>query len=228
MKNRIRTVAAMVMTAVFLLPVIAFAADTNVSISGGSSVKEGETTTVTVTYKGDSLGFVDGELRYDSDSLEYLSGGSSQGNNGVVQLKRWSDNASGVITFSLKFRGLREGAVDLDLKTYETQNLDGIGMSRPSANKSLKVMEGEQQTTVAQTTETQEITTADTETQTEGTESAGQENLATVESEWNTAEEPTEAEEEAQDNLSTYLPIVIAILLIVIVIAVVVIRKKKR
>lgn len=226
MKNRIRMTAVMVMTAVLLLPVIVLAADTSVSISGGGPVKEGETTTVTVTYKGDSLGFVDGELRYDSDSLEYLSGGSSQGNSGVVQLKRWSDNASGVITFSLKFRGIHEGTVDLDLKTYETQNLDGIGMSRPSANQSVKVMEGEQQTTAVQT-ETQETTTAVTETQTEETESAGQEDLATVESEWNTTEEPVEAEE-AKDTLPTYLPIVIAIVLIIIIIAVVVIRKKKR
>lgn len=228
MKNRIRMIAVMVMTAVLLLPVIVLAADTNVSISGGSQVKEGETTTVTVTYTGDSLGFVDGELRYDSDSLEYLSGGSSQGNTGLVQLKRWSDDASGVITFSLKFRGLREGTVNLNLKTYETQNLDGIGMSRPSANQSVEVMEGEQQTTVAQTTETQETTTAATETQAEGSEPAGQEGMATVESEWNTVEDPADAGEESQDTLTKYLPIVIGILLIVIIIAVVVIRRKKR
>lgn len=220
----------MVMAAVLLLPVIALAADTSVSISGGSPVKEGETTTVTVTYKGDSLGFVDGELRYDSDSLEYLSGGSSQGNNGVIQLKRWSDNASGVITFSLKFRGLHEDTVALNLKTYETQNLDGIGMSRPSANTSLKVMEGEPQTTTAKTTETQETTIAETETQVEETESTdtGSQNLATVESEWNsTAGEPAEAEV-TKDTLPTMLPILIAILVIVIIVVVVIVRRKKR
>ena len=67
--------------AAFAVPLLTprvFAAST-VSISGGDQVKGGETFTVTVTYSGAQIGSVNGSMTYDTNKLNYLSGGSSNG-----------------------------------------------------------------------------------------------------------------------------------------------------
>ncbi|MCQ4637308.1 hypothetical protein NE619_11290 [Anaerovorax odorimutans] len=150
--------AAAVLLAV-LVPWAAFAASSSVSVSGGSA-QVGKTVTVTVTYKGDSLGYVNGQMTYDNSKLEYLSGGSSQGDAGLVQLKSYADDASGKISFKVKFKAKNSGNVKLSLETLETQNLDGDqDMGSPSAGSTVKI-------TAAATTEaTKESTTQETTTE---------------------------------------------------------------
>ena len=48
-------------------------AASSVTISGGDSVKGGDTFTVAVTFGGGSVGRVDGQLTYDTDKLTYIS-----------------------------------------------------------------------------------------------------------------------------------------------------------
>ena len=47
------------------------AAGSSVVISGSKSVNQGESFTVTVTFKGDDIGRVDGQMTYDSSVLSY-------------------------------------------------------------------------------------------------------------------------------------------------------------
>ena len=79
--KRIRNILTAVILLVMMFPAAAFAAGANVSMTGGT-VKVGEIITVTVTYRGNALGYVNGMLSYDNSKLQYLSGGSSQGDDG--------------------------------------------------------------------------------------------------------------------------------------------------
>lgn len=149
-------IAAALLSLIF--PAAVFGASSSVSISGGSSVKMGDTVTVTVTYKGSSLGYVNGQLTYDNSRLEYLSGGSSQGDAGLVELKNYADNADGKLSFKVKFRAVGTGSVALNLETLETQNLDGDqSMGTPSASKTIKVTDAERTETT-----TEEVTSEET------------------------------------------------------------------
>ena len=87
MKRRIQIITAVLLLLTMLVPASVFGADSSVSITGGKSAKVGDTVTVTVTYRGDALGYVNGQLTYDNSKMEYLSGGSSQGDAGLVELK---------------------------------------------------------------------------------------------------------------------------------------------
>ena len=87
MKRRIQIITAVLLLLTMLVPASVFGADSSVSITGGKSAKVGDTVTVTVTYRGDALGYVNGQLTYDNSKREYLSGGSSQGDAGLVELK---------------------------------------------------------------------------------------------------------------------------------------------
>lgn len=143
MKTITRIVTAALLAAALLVPAAASAAMSSVSMSGAESVKAGEVITIAVTYRGESLGYVNGHLTYDVERLEYLSGGSSQGNTGLVQLKQYADNADGKLSFQVKFRAVKAGSVKLSLETLETQNLDGdAAMGTPSSGMTVQVAEG--------------------------------------------------------------------------------------
>ena len=92
----LRIVIISVVVLSMMIPVMApevFAAS-SVTISGGDSVKGGDTFTVAVTFGGGSVGRVDGQLTYDTDKLTYISGGSSSGNSGYIQLKKAGTDGS--------------------------------------------------------------------------------------------------------------------------------------
>lgn len=148
-----------------LVPSVAFAASSSVSVSGGSA-QVGKTVTVTVTYKGSSLGYVNGHLTYDNSKLEYVSGGSSQGDAGLVELKSYAGDASGKISFKVKFKAKASGDVKLSLETLETQNLDGDqSMGNPSAGSTVKITGAAATTEASKESSTSKETTAEETTQ---------------------------------------------------------------
>lgn len=171
MKKRIKLCIAAVFLLSAMIPATVFGASSSVSISGSGSADVGKTVTVTVTYKGSSLGYVNGQLSYDNSKLQYLSGGSSQGDAGLVELKAYADDASGKLAFRVKFKAVGSGSTGLDLETLETQNLDGDqDMGQPSASKTVTIKsapttETTEESTIEETTEetTQATTTAPTE-----------------------------------------------------------------
>lgn len=123
-----------------LIPVISpkvFAAS-SVTISTESSVKGGDTFTVAVTFGGGSVGRVDASLSYDTDKLTYISGGSSSGNTGYVQLAQAGTDGS--VTFNIKFQAVADGDTTLSVTTYEMYDLDESYMSeQPSAAKTISI-----------------------------------------------------------------------------------------
>lgn len=229
MKRRIKIFTVIAVLLVMAFPSAAAAADVTVSLSGNSTVKKGEIVTVTVTYKGSALGFVNGAMTYDTENLEYLSGGSSSGDSGTVQLKSWSDDASGKIAFAVKFRGAGAGKANLNVETFETQNLDGIELSTPSAGKTVSVKES--------AAPSKAETTAATEAKPETEPSSSQQAKASVPQTFSeqediaaTADSLAADAEKKDDSNGTTLILVGAAAVIVILIAVtaIAIRKKKK
>ncbi len=124
-----------------------WAAEGSASISTDSQVTKGDTFTVKVTYSGDYIGRVRGMMKYDTSVLKYISGGSSQGNGGAVELK--GSGEGGDINFSIKFKAVGKGSSKLSLKTSDMYDLDEMDMGNPAASASVKVIpaaSGETQT----------------------------------------------------------------------------------
>ncbi len=181
-KMRLCMVAVLLLSA--LLPAAAFGASSSVSMSVDGSADLGQTVTVTVTYKGNALGYANGQLTYDNSKLQYLSGGSSQGDAGLVELKAYASDAAGKLPFRVKFKAVGSGNAGLKLETLETQNLDGDqDMGRPSASKTVKIartsttepVEPTRKSTSDETTvETTQAATAAAPTEGETTQTDGQ------------------------------------------------------
>ena len=136
----LRKLIVLVAVLALLIPVISpkvFAAS-SVTISTESSVKGGDTFTVAVTFGGGSVGRVDASLSYDTEKLTYISGGSSSGNTGYIQLAQAGTDGS--VTFNIKFQAVTDGDTTLSVTTYEMYDLDESYMSeQPSATKTISI-----------------------------------------------------------------------------------------
>lgn len=136
----LRKLIVLVAVLALLIPVLSpevFAAS-SVTISTESSVKGGDTFTVAVTFGGGSVGRVDASLSYDTEKLTYISGGSSSGNTGYIQLAQAGTDGS--VTFNIKFQAVTDGDTTLSVTTYEMYDLDESYMSeQPSATKTISI-----------------------------------------------------------------------------------------
>ena len=125
------------------------AAGSSVVISGSKSVNQGESFTVTVTFKGDDIGRVDGQMTYDSSVLSYVSGGSSKGDNGYIEL---ADAGTGEeLTFNLKFKASGEGTTSLKVTTQGVYNLEEEYIDAPSGAMQVSVNGNETESTTYET-----------------------------------------------------------------------------
>lgn len=226
MKYMIKKITAALLLTVLLCPIcpatVFGASGASVSISGDRTVKEGEVLTITVTYQGSSLGYVNGHLTYDTNRLEYLSGGSSQGNAGLVQLKAYADDAGGKLSFPVKFRAVGSGSTALNLETLESQNLDGDqDMGTPSASRNVKVTKGAGTATTAPPEESPDKEETQESTQPEKASEADED----------TADGESALETSAQKDsipVVTFVAGAVILVLAIAIIAVVLVRKKKR
>lgn len=163
MERGLRRAIVLIVVMAFMIPLFTpkvFAAS-GISITGGDSVTGGETFTVTVEFTGDYIGRVDGQMTYDTDKLSYISGGSSSGNSGYVQLKKAGTGEK--LSFNLKFQAISDGSTEVNVSTNEIYDLDEREMEQMSASKSInisgdaveeeKVTETTKQEAVAETTE---------------------------------------------------------------------------
>lgn len=136
----LRKLIAFVVVAALAIPIMApsaFAA-ASVGISGGDEVKGGETFTVAVTFSGGDVGRVDAQMTYDTDKLTYISGGTSSGNSGYIQLK--SAGTEGAIVFNIKFQAVSEGGTELQVTTNEMYDLDERMLNNPSTAKTVSII----------------------------------------------------------------------------------------
>lgn len=135
----LRKAIAFVVVMALTIPLIApgvFAASA-VNINCSDNVKGGETFTIAVVFSGGDVGRVDAQMTYDTDDLTYISGGTSKGNTGYVQLK--SAGTEGAIVFNLKFQAITDGNAEVQVTTNEMYDLDERTMGTPSAYKTIAV-----------------------------------------------------------------------------------------
>lgn len=135
LRKAIVLVVVMALTIPIIVPEV-FAAS-SVYINCSDSIKGGETFTVAVVFSGGDVGRVDAQMTYDTDDITYISGGTSKGDTGYVQLK--SAGTEGSIVFNLKFQALTDGDTDVEVTTNEMYDLDERAMGTPSAHKTINV-----------------------------------------------------------------------------------------
>ena len=139
MRNILKKIAVLVLTAVLILPAAATDAhaSSSVSVTGGDNVRGGEVFTVTVTFNGDDIGRVVGDITYDTDMLSYISGGSSTGNVGYVELRNAGTGEP--LKFELEFQALKEGSTTLTVAASEMYDLNEGYMDTPSVTKTVTI-----------------------------------------------------------------------------------------
>lgn len=220
MKQIMRVITAVLLLVTLMAPQAAFGASSSVSLSGAKTAKAGEVVTIKVTYRGDSLGYVNGHLTYDTRRLEYVSGGSSQGNAGLVQLKQYADNAEGILSFKVKFRAVGAGSVNLSLETLETQNLDGdADMGTPSASMTLDIVKNRS------SSQSPEPPSSETRSSSEESETS---QLTTESQEMESTQAEDEQNSQEKEGSIPYPLLLVAGIVIAALILVIAIRLKKK
>jgi len=135
----LRTLIIFVITAAFILPLLTptVFATSSVTISTADTIKGGDTFTAVVTFGGGNVGRVDAQLTYDTDMLTYISGGSSSGNSGYIQLK--DAGTDGSVVFNIEFQALTEGDASIEVLTNEMYDLDEMMIEPVSASKTISI-----------------------------------------------------------------------------------------
>ncbi len=158
MRNILKRLAAVIVVPMIIVPASTFDshAASTVSVTGGDDVRGGEVFTVTVTFDGDEIGRVVGDITYDTDMLSYISGGSSSGNVGYVELRNAGTGEP--LTFNLKFQALKEGSTELTVAASEMYDLGEGYMDTPSATKTVTISgNADEEEIIEETTEPEDI-----------------------------------------------------------------------
>lgn len=154
MRNILKKIAVIIVAAMIIVPATTFDAhaSSSVSVTGGDNVKGGEVFTVTITFDGDDIGRVVGDITYDTDMLSYISGGSSTGNVGYVELRNAGTGEP--LRFELEFQALKEGETVLTVAASEMYDLGEGYMDTPSATKTVTISgDADEEEIIEETTE---------------------------------------------------------------------------
>ena len=138
--KRIKNLIISMLAVVLLVGMTSFALGASVNTSivpEKSKVKAGETFTVTVKFSGGDVGRVKALMDYDSTKLSYLGGGSSEGDNGTISIRKAGDGKD--ITAKLKFKALNLGKTSLNISRLEAYDLDEQKLEGTKAGASLTV-----------------------------------------------------------------------------------------
>lgn len=141
MKNKtsVRTILtltlALICTALF--PTIAFATDINVT-ADSTSVKTGDTVTVTVTVKGDHIAVADGVFTYDPALLTYISsnGGASDGYINLVSVQKGGSDS---LTAVIEFAAIGSGEAVVNVSMESVLDYDGNDIGAADAGVSIAI-----------------------------------------------------------------------------------------
>lgn len=135
-RHRVAVFAALLLL-LTMLPVSVYGA-ASVIIATDTTLEVGDTFTVTVKYSAESLGRINGELRYDPDMLKYISGGSSGQSAGIVQLNTGLSGEK-TYTYTIKFTAIGAGKDFFLVNTFELVNGDEEDLGNPGASVPLTV-----------------------------------------------------------------------------------------
>ena len=136
-----KIITVLILCIITALPQSVFAASLNLNAECSSNISAGENFTVAVKYSSDYLDSIKGSVSYDTDCLEYISGGSSAGDGGIIKLRGSSDDGK-TITFDLKFKALKTGTASVAISTEEAYDLDGKAMNTPYVTKNITIETG--------------------------------------------------------------------------------------
>ena len=133
-----KLITLIILCMIAAVPYSAFAASLDLRAETDSGIAAGNSFTLTVSYSSDYLDSVKAQVRYDTEQFEYISGGSSTGDGGIVSLKGNSDDGR-ALTFKVKFKALKQGAASLAVTTEEAYDLDGKAMNTPYVTRNITV-----------------------------------------------------------------------------------------
>jgi len=125
---------------ILMTPILSSAETGSVTIAAKTSFQVGDTMDVTVKYAASSLGRINGQLIYDPDLLQYISGGTSGSAAGIVQMSRGMDGQSSQ-SFTIHFKALIAGADYLQVQTLELVDLDERDLGNPGASVKYTIKE---------------------------------------------------------------------------------------
>lgn len=135
MKSVLKKMLITAVTVLMLSPLVSSTsfAETQLNVSGGDKVKGGDTFFVAVNIGGGNVGRVDAQMNYDTNKLTYISGGTSDGNAGYVNLSKAGTDGS--IQFNIKFQAISDGDTSVDVTVYEVYDLNEKLIDSPAPVK---------------------------------------------------------------------------------------------
>ncbi len=175
MKKFIAVIVLCIITAV---PQSVFAASLDLAAECAGSIAAGETLTVNIEYSSDYLDSVNGSVRYDTEYFEYLSGGSSTGDGGLVKLKGNADDGK-TIAFTLSFKALKTGTAAVEISTEEAYDLDGKAMNTPYVTRNITIEEASADNSAGSTKASDKTDAADSDAGKNNAENTADEDLQT-------------------------------------------------
>ena len=138
-KNRFRKALSIALAVVCLLifPAAALAADISVT-ADSTSVKAGDTVTVTVAVSGSHIAVADGVFTYDPAILSYISsnGGASDGYINMVSMQSGGGSS---LTAIIKFAAIGAGEAVIDVSMENVLDYDGNSLGDAKAGVSITV-----------------------------------------------------------------------------------------
>lgn len=136
-----RILISLLLTALLLaaLPLTVSAAATATIAFSSSSLKPGDTLTVTVTFSGDTVGAVDASLSYDSAVLQFVSGDSASGGGGVLRIAAYASSESSSLRVALTFKALTAGSSTIQVTGSSVYAWDESLIGNPTAGATVRV-----------------------------------------------------------------------------------------
>lgn len=162
-----KVVMALVLCMIMVQPASANGASAKIYMP--ETVKSGDSFSITVEYQGDEFSRVDAQLEYDTEYIKYVSGGTSSGNSGIVQLSDYGDE-NGDIEFVLNFEAKKEGQTTVFLDTSELYNYGEEYLQIEQESMSVNIEKEEVQNTEEESTKedvTENVESVDEETDSE-------------------------------------------------------------
>lgn len=207
-----KVVMALVLCMILAQP--ASAAGASAKIYMPEKIKAGDNFSITVEYQGDDFSRVDAQLEYDTEYIKYVSGGTSSGNSGIVQLSDYGDE-NGDIEFVLSFEAKKDGQSTVFLDTSELYNYGEEYLQLEQVSSKVTIEQKESEKTEEESAEN--VESVDEETDSE-------ENIETENVDEN-IDENLDNHSSVPFNTIIVLGVILGVLLVALLIAV--LRRKK-
>ena len=132
-----RLLLSILLVLCIVFPQTAFAT-ADISITSDDNIREGDTFTMIVSFSGPNIDRAVAELKYDTEKLSYISGGTSNGDGGTVALSGASSSGK-YVSFSLEFCAVQAGTSSVTCQSLEMYNLDGNMIENAKLTREIEI-----------------------------------------------------------------------------------------